>query len=99
MGYWGHYNTTFYGVPTDYSLEFSRFDTGPDGSPWERQDQWSLGMASFITPSAKLFGEYIHTEGHAALNFLSGGNSGPGVTHSDIDAQSGTLMIGANVAF
>jgi hypothetical protein len=56
-------------------------------------------MASFITPSAKLFGEYIHTEGHAALNFLSGGNSGPGVTHSDIDAQSGTLMIGANVAF
>jgi hypothetical protein len=95
----GQYNTQFFGVPTDYSLEFSRFDAGPSGSPWERQDQWVLGMASFMTPSAKLFAEYIHTEGYAPLNFLSGGNLGDGVTHSDADAQSDILMIGANVAF
>ncbi|MDB2705645.1 hypothetical protein N9Y67_03830 [Pseudomonadota bacterium] len=95
----GQYNTTLLGMPTDYSLEFSRFDAGPSGSPWEKQDQWVLGIASYITPSAKLFGEYVHTEGYAPLNFLSGGNLGAGATHSDADAQSDILMMGANIAF
>jgi len=93
------YNTSFMSLPTDYSIEFSRFDTGPSGSPWEKQDQWVLGMATYITPSAKLFGEYIHTEGYAPLNFLTGGNLGAGATHSDVDARSDVLLFGANVAF
>jgi hypothetical protein len=95
----GKYSSELFGFPTDYSLEFSRFDAGPDGAPWEKQDQWVLGLASFVAPSAKLFAEYIHTEGYAPLNFISGGNVGPGATHSDEDALSDILMIGANVAF
>lgn len=95
----GKYNTILFGVPTDYSLEFSRFVAGPSGAPWERQDQWVLGMASFLTPSAKVFGEFIHTRGYAPLNYLSGGNLGDGVTHSDRDAYSDIFLIGANIAF
>ncbi len=94
------YSTAFFGKPTDYSLEFSRFDAGPSGAPWEKQDQWVLGMASFITPSAKLFGEYIHTRGYAPLNFLSGfAAPNNNATPSDAGSSSDILMIGANVAF
>ena len=95
----GKYNSKLLGIPTDYSLEFSRFDAGPSGAPWEKQDQWVLGLASFITPSTKLFAEYIHTAGYAPLNFVSGGNLGDGVSWSTQDAKSDVLTIGANVAF
>lgn len=60
--------------PVDYSVEFSRFVAGPDGAPWERQDQTVLGAAWFVRPGAKLFAEYIRTDGYAPLNFISGGS-------------------------
>ncbi len=95
----GKYNAMFYDVAIDFSLDFSRFIAGPSGADWEKQDQWVLGVAGFITPSAKIFGEVIRTEGYAPLNFISGGNLDPGVTHSDRDASSNILMIGTNIAF
>ncbi|MCY4431006.1 MAG: hypothetical protein OXC11_11530 [Rhodospirillales bacterium] len=60
--------------PVDLSAEFSRFVAGPDGAPWERQDQIVLGTAWVVRPSAKLFAEYIRIDGFAPLNFISGGS-------------------------
>jgi hypothetical protein len=92
--------------PVDLSAEFSRLAAGPDGAPWERQDQFVLGAAWFAWPNAKLFAEYIHVEGYAPLNFLSGGSVRddrgevvPDRTHSDSSARSDVFMIGVSVAF
>ena len=100
------YRYHFNDIPVDLSAEFSRFKAGPAGAPWERQDQLVLGSAWFIQPNVKLFSEYIHTEGYAPLNFISGGHTevvSDGAindrSHSDRSAQSDILMIGANIAF
>jgi len=81
------------------SAEFSRFVAGPNGAPWEKQDQYVLGITSFLVPSAKIFAEYIRTEGYAPLNFISGGNLGDGITHSSNIAHSDIVVAGLNVAF
>ena len=92
--------------PIDVSAEFSRFVAGPDGAPWERQDQYVVGAAWFAYPSVKLFAEYIRTQGYAPLNFISGGSVRdargeivPDRTHSDRSAHSDVFMFGANMAF
>ena len=92
--------------PVDLSAEFSRFIAGPDGAPWEQQDQIVLGGAWFVRPSAKLFAEYIRVNGYAPLNFISGGSVrddngmvSPDQTHSDGSARSDIIMVGVNVAF
>ena len=90
----------------DLSAEFSRFVAGPDGAPWERQDQIVLGAAWYARPSAKLFMEYIRVNGFAPLNFVSGGSVRdemgaviPDRTISDASARSDIIMLGVNVAF
>ncbi|MGH1471432.1 MAG: hypothetical protein ACRBCS_09575 [Cellvibrionaceae bacterium] len=83
----------------DFSVDFSRFEAGPDGAPWSNQDQSVLGVAGFISKNVKLFGEFIRTDGYAPLNFISGGNLAPNETHSDNGAKSKIIMVGANVAF
>lgn len=94
------HRTEVKGKPADISLEFSRFDAGPDGAEWEDQDQYVLGYASYIQPTVKLFAEYIRTEGFAPLNFLSGGVGGvPAAQISDASAHSDVFMIGVNAAF
>jgi cell division protein FtsB len=95
----GRYALDMFGRPGYLSADFSRFIAGPDGSPWENQDQLVLGVSSFLTSSVKLFGEYIHTEGYAPLNFISGGNLDDGETHSDRDAKSNMVLFGVNAAF
>ena len=92
--------------PVDLSAEFSRFVAGPDGAPWEQQDQIVLGGAWFVRPGAKLFAEYIRVNGYAPLNFISGGSvrdeSGvvlPDRTHSDSSARTDIILVGVNVAF
>ena len=92
--------------PVDLSAEFSRLVAGPDGAPWERQDQFVLGAAWFAWPNAKLFAEYVRVEGFAPLNFLSGGSVRddrgevvPDRTHSDDAARSDVFMVGVNAAF
>ncbi|MCP5142069.1 MAG: hypothetical protein H6980_06945 [Gammaproteobacteria bacterium] len=99
FGVGGKYRTTWFDKPTDLSVEFSSFIAGPDGAPWEKQDQLVFGAATFVTPSAKLFGEFIRTEGFAPLNFISGNTTTPGVTISDSNAHSNIFLVGANVAF
>ena len=99
FGLGGKYSFAMNDNPTDLSFEFSTFIAGPDGSPWERQDQWVLGLAHFLTPSVKGFVELIQTNGYAPLNFISGGNLAPGVTHSDSDANSKGVILGVNAAF
>lgn len=83
----------------DLSFEFSRFRAGAKGSPWERQDQYVLGLGYFLTPSVNLFGELIHTDGWVPLNFLSGGNLPDGASWSERDAQSNILTFGVQAAF
>lgn len=90
----------------DFSAEFSRFTAGPDGAPWERQDQLALGAAWFVRPSAKLFAEYIRVDGYAPLNFISGGSVKdamgkvrPDQTHNDGSARSDVILVGVNVVF
>ena len=94
------YTTTIKNRKVDLSLDFSRFVAGPGGSPWENQDQYVLGASTFLTPSVKVFMEYIHTDGYAPLNFISGGNFDDGsVTHSDNNASSNIFLLGVNAAF
>ena len=92
--------------PVDLSAEFSRFDAGPDGAPWEHQDQLVLGAAWFVRPGAKLFVEYIRIDGFAPLNFISGGSIRdeegavtPDRTISDRSARSDVIMAGVRLAF
>ena len=92
--------------PLDLSAEFSRFEAGPNGAPWEKQDQLVLGTAWFALPSVKLFAEYIRVDGFAPLNFMSGGSirdeNGdvmPDRTISDASAHSDVFMLGVNAAF
>ena len=92
--------------PVDISAEFSRLETGPDGAPWERQDQLVLGVAWFARPSVKLFAEYVHVAGFAPLNFISGGsvrdengNILPDRTVSDASARTDVFLVGVNAAF
>ena len=80
------------------SAEFSNFVAGPEGAPWERQNQYVLGGALKIRNSSKLFLELFRTEGYAPLNFVSGGNfDDPGVTHSDRDARSHGIVFGGQI--
>ena len=78
----------------DYSLsvDYSRFIAGPGGAPWEKQDQLVFGVASYLTPSVKVFGEYVHVKGFVPLpnvgtNFASSG------------ARSNVLLMGINAAY
>ncbi|MCB2073230.1 MAG: hypothetical protein KDE49_05925 [Novosphingobium sp.] len=81
------------------SLEFSRFISGADGSPWEGQSQTVLGFSHFLSPSINLFGELIYVDGFVPLNFLSGGNFADGSTWSDQSVDTGVILIGAQAAF
>ena len=92
--------------PVDFSAEFGRFEAGPDGAPWEKQDQFIVGAAWFVRPSVKLFAEYVRVDGFAPLNFLSGGsikdedgNVLPDRTISDAGARSDVFLVGVNLAF
>jgi hypothetical protein len=84
-----------------YSLsgEFSNFRSGSDGAPWERQNQIVLGFAGMIRKSSKLFLEIFRTDGYVPLNFISGGNLGPGETHSVRDAFSYGIVFGSQITF
>lgn len=100
------YRFTFDSGPLDISAEFSRFRAGPDGAPWERQDQIVFAAAWFPRPSVKLFGEYIRIDGYAPLNFISGGSirDADGEvandrTHSDRSARTDVLLLGVNAGF
>ena len=80
------------------SGEFSNFVAGPEGAPWERQDQWVAGLCATLKSSSRLFLEAFRTTGYAPLNFVSGGNlPDPGATHSDAGARSFGIVLGAQV--
>lgn len=83
-----------------YSLsgEYSDFRTGPAGSPWERQNQKILGFAAEVMDASTLFLEIFSTDGYVPLNFMTGGNmESPGETHSERDAFSNGLVLGARI--
>lgn len=82
-----------WGKKIDLSFEFSRFEAGPDGAPWHNQDQWVVGLQSFITPSVKVFAEYIHVNGYVPLNNVSD----PRVSNADV--KNGAGVIGVAAAF
>lgn len=83
------------------SAEFSNFRAGPEGAPWERQNQTILGFSAVFRQSSKLFVEVFKTKGYVPLNFISGSNDfdpfPPGVTHSDRDASSIGIVFGAQI--
>ena len=83
------------------SGEFSNFRAGPAGAPWERQNQIVFGFAALLKNSSKLFVELFNTQGYAPLNFISGSNDfepfPPVTTHSDRDASSLGIVLGANI--
>ena len=85
------------------SLEFSDFVAGPNGSPWERQNQYILGFSALIKQSSKLFIEGFFTQGYAPLNWISGSNDfepfPPGVTLANADAQSFGVVLGCQITF
>jgi len=49
-------------VQNAVSGEFSNFIAGPEGAPWERQNQIVLAYSAFIKKSSKLFVELFRTE-------------------------------------
>ncbi|NOQ75326.1 MAG: hypothetical protein GQ574_25170 [Crocinitomix sp.] len=85
------------------SFEFSDFVAGPNGAPWERQNQYILGFSALINQSSKLFVEGFRTDGYAPLNWISGSNDfdpfPPGVTHSQANVQSYGLVVGCQITF
>lgn len=82
------------------SGEYSDFRAGPNGSPWERQNQIVLGVAGMVNNSSKLFVELFRTDGYVPLNFISGGNlDNPGATHSVRNAFSNGVVLGAQITF
>jgi len=85
------------------SGEFSNFIAGPDGAPWERQNQIVIGYSAFINQSSKLFFEFFRTDGYVPLNWISGSNPfapfPPGETHSVRDAFSHGIIIGGQITF
>lgn len=81
------------------SGEFSKFIAGAEDSPWERQNQAVLGLSWFPVSNLNVFGEFIHVDGFAPLNFLSGGNFPDGSTWADRDATTDVILIGATAAF
>ncbi len=68
------------------SGEFSNFVSGPEGAPWERQNQIIIGFSTMIKHSSKLFFEFLRTDGYVPLNFISGSDPNDpfpkGTTHS-----------------
>ena len=86
------YRASFGNQDVFLSAEYSRFVTGPKGSPWERQDQFVLGVASFLTPSVKLFGEFVNVNGFVPFQLVGslGANRG---------AHSNVILTGVNAAF
>ncbi|SHN61989.1 hypothetical protein [Erythrobacter sanguineus] len=81
------------------SGEFSKFIAGAEDSPWERQNQAVAGFSWFPATNFNLFAEFIHVDGFAPLNFLSGGNFPDGSTWSDRDATTNVILIGGTAAF
>ena len=84
---------------SNLSAEYSKFVAGPEGSPWQRQDQLVIGLSHRLAPSVDLGFEYIRINGFAPLNFVSGGNFADGSTWSDNSAKSGVLLMALQAAF
>jgi hypothetical protein len=88
-----------------YSLsgEFSNYIAGPEGAPWERQNQLILGFSGLINHSSKLFVELFRTDGYVPLNFITGSAPfepfPPGTTHSVNEANSHGIVIGGQITF
>ena len=95
----GDKNITNQGRDFALSAEFSKFIAGADGAPWERQNQAVLGLSWFPASNLNLFSEYVHVDGFAPLNFLSGGNFPDGSTWSDRDAATDVVLVGAQLSF
>ncbi len=85
----------------DFSLsgEFSEFIAGADGAPWERQNQAVLGLSWFPADNLNVFFEFVHVDGFAPLNVLTGGNFPDGSTWSDRDAATNVALIGVQISF
>ena len=85
------------------SAEFSNYIAGPDGSPWERQNQYILGFCGLINKSSKFFIEVFGTQGYVPLNFISGSNPNDpfpeGTTHCSNSATSLGVVVGAQIVF
>lgn len=85
------------------SGEFSNFKAGPEGAPWERQNQIVAGFSVEIEQSSRLFLELFRTDGYVPLNWVSGSNANapfpPGVTHSQSDVVSHGVVVGALLTF
>lgn len=77
------------------SGEFSNFVSGPDGSPWERQNQLVVGLNAQVEETSRFFIEFVKVDGYVPLNFISGGNfPDPGVTHSANDTRTLAFIAG-----
>ena len=85
----------------DFSVEFSRFESGASGSDWEKQDQLVFGASYFVTPSVNLFAEAIFVDGWVPLNFLSGGNPGSevGTSWASQTSETEVLAFGIQAGF
>ena len=85
------------------SGEFSNFRSGPDGSPWERQNQIVLGFSMLFNNSFKFFFESFRTNGYTPFNFLTGSEDNApfpaGTTPSIRDANSMGIVIGSQISF
>lgn len=95
------YRAHAFDKPLHLSADFSTLIAGPNGAPWEHQDQWVAGIASFPSPNVKLFSEVIFVDGYLPLQFLTGGTPGedPGDTESATNKRSQVLMTGVTLAF
>lgn len=77
------------------SGEFSNFKAGPEGSPWQGQNQLIVGVNAQVEQTSRFFLEFFKVDGYVPLNFISGGNfPDPGVTHSANDTRGFGFVAG-----
>ena len=64
--------------PVYLSAEFNRFTAGPDGAPWERQDQFVIGAACFEAMSSSAVRRRLPIPGCIIAGVIcqAGGNQG-----------------------
>lgn len=82
---------------TVFSLsgEFSNFKAGPEGAPWQGQNQLIVGLNAQVEETSRFFLEFFKVDGYVPLNFVSGGNfPDPGVTHSANDTRGFGFVAG-----
>ncbi len=79
------------GMPTTVSASYGIGRHGEDGTPWEKQTQFILGIETDVTPNFSLSAEWVRNEGFVPLINIT--------RVSNADVQADAFVIGGKINF